>query len=278
VYCNDFYRTPIKSTTSLFAGSEFLNLLRQTDSDMRSPAQIEASRANGRRSHDPITEQGKKKSSQNAIRHGLLAASIVCQSENRSSFLAMLNALMNEHQPATETQHMLVETMAVTRWRLIRNWEMQRQAFEWDAENHGGRNPQERVIRGIRETGPLHCHQLLLRYEVALERQFNKALRELQHLQRAGRCGIQSSVEDAAAASVARCTNEESPKNTPPAERTQEHTENKDTPTAKPAEVPTVRYATAQASGVSRPIFTAHPDSKAQSPAPAPNNHRRIVT
>ena len=133
----------------------------------------------------------------------------------------MLNALMNEHQPATETQHMLVETMAVTRWRLIRNWEMQRQAFEWDAENNGGRNPQERVIRGIRETGPLHCHQLLLRYEVALERQFNKALREVQRLQ--------------------------SPRNTPPAKRTQEVTETKATPIAEPQPIPAVRYATAQA-------------------------------
>ena len=142
----------------------------------------------------------------------------------------MLNALMNEHQPATETQHMLVETMAVTRWRLIRNWEMQRLAFEWDAENHGGRNPQERVIRGIRETGPLHCHQLLLRYEVALDRQFNKALRELQHLQ--------------------------SPRNTPPAKRTQEVTEIKVTPIAEAQETPAVRYATATPTVL--PINHAH--------------------
>src|SRR5215471_19560472 len=99
---------------------------------MRSLKQIEASRANGRLSRGPVTEEGKRKSSRNSVRHGLLASSVVCKSENESRFLEFLHQLMEEHQPATETQHMLVETMAASRWRLLRTWEMQRTALEWD--------------------------------------------------------------------------------------------------------------------------------------------------
>jgi hypothetical protein len=218
---------------------------------MRSLKQIEASRANGRLSRGPLTEEGKRKSSRNSVRHGLLACSVVCQSESESRFLEFLNQLMEEHQPATPTQHMLVETMAVSRWRLIRTWEMQRSILECGSEHDGGGSAQERAIRDMAKSDPLHCHQLLLRYEVALDRQFHKALRELQRLQTL---------------------------NTPPAKRTQEVPETKETPLTETPVIAPLKYATATGSaaisasevstdavsinkeertGISRPVPTA---------------------
>ena len=191
---------------------------------MRSLKQIEASRANGRLSRGPLTEEGKRKSSRNSVRHGLLACSVVCQSESESRFLEFLNQLMEEHQPATPTQHMLVETMAVSRWRLLRTWEMQRSILECGSENNGGGSAQERAIQDMAKSDPLHCHQLLLRYEVALDRQFHKALRELQRLQ---------SVK------------------TLPAKRTQEVPERKDTPLTETPPIAPLKYAAANSNIVS---------------------------
>ena len=47
------------------------DLLDDSPSISRSPAQQEASRRNGALSHGPVTDHGKPRSSQNPLRHGL---------------------------------------------------------------------------------------------------------------------------------------------------------------------------------------------------------------
>src|SRR5262249_35459798 len=45
-----------------------------------------------------------------------------------------------------------------------------------------GKEGQQRAAIAMRQPGPYQSHHLLLRYEVALDRQFTRALRELQNL------------------------------------------------------------------------------------------------
>ncbi len=86
-----------------------------------------ASRANGKKSHGPVAPEGKARSAANSIRHGLasssrLADSVCLTIENRQEFLALHQTLIEDHLPATPGEHLIVEEIAVCRWRLQRLW------------------------------------------------------------------------------------------------------------------------------------------------------------
>ena len=99
---------------------------------MRTEKQTQASRFNGARSHGPATETGKSISAQNSRRHGLLASSIVLEREKTPHFMELIQNLYAEHDPQTETERCLVESMAVARWQQLRTWEMQKCALDHD--------------------------------------------------------------------------------------------------------------------------------------------------
>jgi hypothetical protein len=152
---------------------------------MRSEKQIQASRANGARSRGPITEQGKRNSSRNSTRHGLLAQTVVLEQESAHRFQKLLKAFMDEHQPRTETQISLVEIMAVTRWRQLRVLQAQKSAADIDIAAHGpnvGRTSRA-LLALIGSPATARLPEILHRYEVAYHRQFSRALASLLALQ-----------------------------------------------------------------------------------------------
>jgi hypothetical protein len=153
---------------------------------MRTPAQIAASRANGAKSKGPITAQGKRNSSRNSIRHGLLADTIVLEEEKRDEFLEMLDELLDEHQPATPTELMMVETIAAARWKQNRIWGMQKIAFDHDVSTSPDPSaiPPLRAVLSLQSSPEkVRSHELLLRYDFAFDRQISRALLRLQQLQ-----------------------------------------------------------------------------------------------
>jgi hypothetical protein len=77
-------------------------------------------RANSRHSTGPRTEAGKQRSSLNALRHGLTAASAVLPSEDRAAYDAHCRGFFDEYQPATPTETQLTQELADTSWRLNR--------------------------------------------------------------------------------------------------------------------------------------------------------------
>jgi len=152
---------------------------------MRSDKQIQASRTNGARSRGPITAQGKRNSSRNSARHGLLAQTVVLEKESAARFQKLRADLMDEYQPRTASQVALVETMAVTRWRQLRVWREQKTALERDLAALGPRlSRQTRKMLALPGAESFFCRQpVLLRYEAAFERQFNRARAHLLALQ-----------------------------------------------------------------------------------------------
>jgi hypothetical protein len=81
---------------------------------------IAINRANSRHSTGPRTDSGKQRSSLNALRHGLTAASAVLPSEDQVAFDAHRCGFFDEYKPATPTETQLVQELADTSWRLNR--------------------------------------------------------------------------------------------------------------------------------------------------------------
>jgi len=72
------------------------------------------------RSTGPRTPAGKQRSSLNALRHGLTAASAVLPSEDRAVYEDHRRRFFDEYRPATPTESQLVQELADTSWRLNR--------------------------------------------------------------------------------------------------------------------------------------------------------------
>jgi len=89
---------------------------------MSSGRRIQSSRANGRRSKGPATAAGKLRSSQNSLRHGLLARCLVLEDESPEAFEALLAQHIEHLQPAGDLEFGLVEEMVAACWRTRRSW------------------------------------------------------------------------------------------------------------------------------------------------------------
>jgi hypothetical protein len=79
--------------------------------------QIEANRANALKSTGPKTEGGKRRVSQNALKHGVLSQRLVLQDENPEEFQALVDDLHSALRPIGTLELMLVEKIAVAFWR-----------------------------------------------------------------------------------------------------------------------------------------------------------------
>ena len=143
---------------------------------MRLTTAIKASRANGARSRGPKSPAGKRRSSLNAIRHGLLAKNVVLMNESEEVFAALLAQHMDKLGPADDVEQAAVEEMAASLWRLRRMWAIEKKLFDKGIEKRAGADEVERIAGAFSElvAGPeLH---LLDRYETRLHRMYQRSL------------------------------------------------------------------------------------------------------
>src|SRR4051812_31558263 len=87
---------------------------------MTSEKRSRAARANGARSRGPVTPEGKKISSRNALRHGLLARTVVLPNECAEVFEQLFNLLIERFSPVDDVEMSAIEEMAAAHWRLRR--------------------------------------------------------------------------------------------------------------------------------------------------------------
>src|SRR5579871_2925892 len=87
---------------------------------MTSSRQIEANRRNARLSTGPTTEEGKKRSRRNALRHGLTAETVIDALEDAEDYAAFELAVTADYGAESAVERELVLRLASLLWRLRR--------------------------------------------------------------------------------------------------------------------------------------------------------------
>jgi hypothetical protein len=128
-----------------------------------SQSRAEINRGNAQHSTGPRSAEGKLASSRNSLKHGLAGGTLFIPGEDAAAFEALRNALIDEHQPATETEVLLVQEMAQSWWLTQRAIRLQNECF----------TPEGVDQRQL---------SLLLRYQTTHDRAFYKALNTLIRL------------------------------------------------------------------------------------------------
>jgi hypothetical protein len=118
------------------------------------------------------------------FKHGMLAQTVVLESESKPRFEELVDDLIAEHRPVTKSEQALVETMAVARWRQMRTWSMQKNDLEREIAKHQSTvsAPMAAAIAFRALSDNSNSLSTGLRYETAYERQFKSALREFNVL------------------------------------------------------------------------------------------------
>ena len=87
---------------------------------MTSARQIEANRRNALASTGPKTEIGKQRASQNAVRHGLTAETVIVPLEDPDDYQAFEQSVTADYEAETAVERELVLRLASLLWRLRR--------------------------------------------------------------------------------------------------------------------------------------------------------------
>lgn len=152
----------------------------------------DSARANGSKSKGPKTDEGKARSSKNAVTHGLTANFTVLDHESQDDFQILLDAHVDRFQPADDVELELVHAMAITRWRIRRVAELETELLEnkvalcqrdiegeFDTIGDAGRAAY--AFEKLADDGKAMA--LLIRYETSLARLYERTSKRLEELQ-----------------------------------------------------------------------------------------------
>ena len=87
---------------------------------MTSLRQIEANRRNARLSTGPVSEEGKRRPRQNAVRHGLTAETVINALEDAEDYAKFEMAVTADYDAPSALERELVLRLASLLWRLRR--------------------------------------------------------------------------------------------------------------------------------------------------------------
>ena len=158
----------------------------------RSDKQREAARINGAKSHGPVTPDGKRNSSLNALRHNFCSESLVLNNEQKPRYQALLDSYLETFRPSGLVETDLVEQMAAAKWREQRAWTLECATLDYSMDAM-----RPRLAATIQSTDQAtraalafsdrsdnsNALGLLHRYEARHARTWRLALKQLRDLQ-----------------------------------------------------------------------------------------------
>jgi hypothetical protein len=144
-----------------------------------SNARAEAARRNGAKSRGPKSAEGKARSAQNALKHGLRAQKyLVLPEEDGAEFAELEASLIEELAPVGALQTLLARRVAVAAWRVGRADRIETELFE-----ERGYGNASSGLALIRDGNGARSFETLLRYRGAAMAEFWRALKTLKALQ-----------------------------------------------------------------------------------------------
>ena len=162
-------------------------------------------RSNAKNSTGPKTAEGKRKSSMNALRHGLTSQVVVMPTEDLIAYMDHSDTFHAEYSPVGPTETHLTQTLADCAWRLNRaralennllTIGLQRREDRQNENNYHEINTALATAEGIeartRQLAMLSLH------DARLTRQFDKTLTLLKSLQAERQAKLQVDLEIAA--------------------------------------------------------------------------------
>jgi len=158
---------------------------------------------NGAKSRGPVTAEGKFISSQNNLRHGLLAKTIVMKGESHGVFCDFIRSLEEAFQPQGAIENALIEKMALCQWRQMRLMGIERAGMHYKiaqqeqaqarARQSGGESGDAGLVPCEPATSAFiaftdladhsRCLELMNRYEARADRHYDRAYTRLLDLQ-----------------------------------------------------------------------------------------------
>jgi len=159
---------------------------------MSSSQKRKIARRNGAKAAGAKSPEGIKRSSANALKHGLTAKAHVLSTESQEDFDYLRQQYINRFQPQDTIELDLVDDMVGARWRLRRITTIQTATLDFQMGRYKLIN--DDLAKGM---GPL-THQamafgrtvmvdksmeVMLRYETTYSRMYDRALKALERLQ-----------------------------------------------------------------------------------------------
>lgn len=146
---------------------------------MSSFRRIISSRANGALSRGPKTTEGKRKSSQNAVRHGLLSKTVIAQNESNPVFDMVLADHFNALKPANDAELALTKEMVESSYRLRRLWTLENKMMIEAMQTVDSPDELTRLANAFSQLAESPGYLVLDRYAVTLDRTYYRALRDI---------------------------------------------------------------------------------------------------
>ena len=136
-----------------------------------------------------VTEAGKAKMRDNALRHGPMSKHVVIKGEDAEEYEALRHDLLDDWKPANTPEEMLVRQIAESAWRLMRVRRVETRTYDNDilvAEKLNAAvakcspDPDGRLTQCFHSSSKQSDH--IRRYETTIERSYYRAITELRKL------------------------------------------------------------------------------------------------
>src|SRR4249919_1719980 len=102
---------------------------------MTSFRQLDANRRNARHSTGPVTDDGKKRSRRNTVRHGLTAETVIDALEDADDYSAFELSITADYDAQSAVERELVLRLASLLWRLRRATSIESGLFKIQAKH-----------------------------------------------------------------------------------------------------------------------------------------------